>query len=664
MCSYTQFLYTYAACILLPTQSTPQTMNSQTLDALMRGRRIRSGYGFAVAVFLAAALTRYFLNDLLGELVPFITFFPAVLIVTFYSGAKPGILTTVLSAITAWYAFLPPQSSMKLNLPAGFALVFFLLVSAMMILVIHGLHRALDELEAGRASVNRQFSVFVQGVTDYAIYMLNPKGIITTWNAGAARIKGYPPEEAVGKHYSMFYTPDERAAHLPDQTLAVATREGRYETEAWRVRKDGSRFFAHVVVDAIFDATGNLLGFTKITRDVSERVQHQQALEQTRAALFQAQKMEAIGQLTGGVAHDFNNMLQAISGGLSVLTRQLSPLSAESRNWIDLIKRNLDRAAGLTQRLLAFSRLQPLNPRAIEPNQLVKGMVQILNQSLGETISIETVLGAGVWNVHADPNELETAILNLAINARDAMPEGGRLTIETANAFLDEQYSTREDIATGQYMLLSISDNGGGMSKEVTAKAFDPFFTTKEQGKGTGLGLSQVHGFIKQSKGHVKIYSELGQGTTVKIYLPRFTGEDIQPVIEGIKPVDVPATGETILVVEDEPDVAKFVARVLSDAGYGVRTAASADEGLSSLQMEPRVDLVLTDVGLPGGKSGRVLADEARQKHPDLRVLFMTAYARNAIIHHGRLDPGVELIVKPFSDRALLEKVSSILGKS
>jgi PAS domain S-box-containing protein len=639
-------------------------MNSKTLDALMRGRRIRSDYGFAVAVFLAAALTRYFLNELLGELVPFITFFPAVLIVTFYSGAKPGILTTVLSAITAWYAFLPPQSSLELHLPAGIALVFFLLVSAMMILIIHALHRALDEVEAGRAAVDKQFGLFVQGVTDYAIYVLSPKGIISTWNAGATRIKGYKPDDVIGKHYSIFYTPEERTANLPDQALAMAARDRRYETEAWRVRKDGSRFFAHIVVDAIYDPAGNLLGFTKITRDVSERIQHQQALEQARAALAQAQKMEAIGQLTGGVAHDFNNMLQAISGGLSVLTRQLSPLSAESRNWFDLIKRNLDRAAGLTQRLLAFSRLQPLNPRAIEPNQLVKGMVQILSQSLGETISIETVLGAGVWNVHADPNELETAILNLAINARDAMPEGGKLTIETANAFLDEQYARGEDIATGQYMLLAISDNGTGMPKEVAAKAFDPFFTTKEQGRGTGLGLSQVHGFIKQSKGHVKIYSEPRHGTTVKIYLPRFLGEESPAVTAGNKPVDVVVTGETILVVEDEPDVAKFVARVLSDAGYGVRTATSADEGLSSLQMEPSIDLLLTDVGLPGGKSGRVLADEARQILPDLRVLFMTAYARNAIVHHGRLDPGVELIVKPFSDRALIEKVSSVLGKS
>jgi PAS domain S-box-containing protein len=638
-------------------------VSSKTLDFLTRGRRTRPEYGFAVAVFLAAALTRYVANDLLGELVPFITFFPAVLIVTYYSGVGPGILTTVLSAITAWYAFLPPQHSFALHAPAIIALVFFLVVSGTMILIIQALHRALDELEKSTASVDKQFGVFVNGVTDYAIYMLNPKGFITTWNTGAARIKGYQPAEAIGKHYSVFYTPEERTTNVPDQALTVAARDGRYETEAWRVRKDGSRFFAHVVVDAIYDPAGQLLGFTKITRDVSERIQHQQALEQTRAALAQAQKMEAIGQLTGGIAHDFNNMLQAISGGLSILIRQLPPLNTETRNWVDLIKRNLDRAGGLTQRLLAFSRLQPLNPRAIEPNQLVKGMVQILGQSLGEAISIETVLSAGAWHVHADPNELETAILNLAINARDAMPNGGKLTIETANAFLDEQYARREDIGAGQYMLLSISDNGVGMPKEVASKAFDPFFTTKQQGKGTGLGLSQVHGFIKQSKGHVKIYSEPGHGTTVKIYLPRLMGEDLPRVTEALKSVDIVASGETILVVEDEPDVAKFVARVLGDAGYNVRTAASADEGLASLQLEPRVDLLLTDVGLPGGKTGRALADEARLRRAELRVLFMTAYARNAIVHHGRLDPGVELIIKPFSDRALIEKVRSVLGK-
>jgi signal transduction histidine kinase/CheY-like chemotaxis protein len=390
----------------------------------------------------------------------------------------------------------------------------------------------------------------------------------------------------------------------------------------------------------------------------------QHAWEQTRAQFAQAQKLEALGQLTGGIAHDFNNLLQGITGALSILRLRLPDAGPQASSWIDMIKRNADRGATLTQRLLAFSRRQPLNPKPLDLNRLVQGMADILHKSIGEAFILETVLAAGLWVMQADANELETTILNLALNARDAMPTGGKLTIETSNAFLDEAYSRRERVTPGQYVMLAVSDCGVGMAQETIQQAFEPFFTTKTHGTRAGLGLSQVHGFIKQSGGHVKLYSEIGEGTTVKIYLPRFTdGEAVQTVEPGAPETAVRGT-ETILVVEDEEDVRTFVTTILRERGFRVLAAAHADAALQQLQQDTSVALLLTDVGLPGGKNGKKLADEAQKLNRSMKVLFMTGYAKNAIIHHGRLDPGVHLLVKPFTEQDLNRKLEELLRLS
>jgi PAS domain S-box-containing protein len=485
---------------------------------------------------------------------------------------------------------------------------------------------------------------------------------VTSWNAGAERIKGYAAEEIIGQHFSRFYTEEDREAGAPQEALERAAREGKYETEAWRVRKDASRFWASVVIDPVRDSTGRLVGFAKVTRDITERLQHEEELEQTRAALAQSQKMEAVGQLSGGIAHDFNNLLHVIRNAAELVQQRLPAADPDAQRYVGMVKRNVDRAAGLTQHLLAFSRRQPLAPTRIDANKTVSGVTDLLQQALGAGIAIETVLGIGVWPVFADPNQLETAILNLAINARDAMPAGGKLTIETTNAFLDETYAAaHQEVRPGQYAMIAVSDTGSGMAKEVVDKAFEPFFTTKGAG-GSGLGLSQVFGYTKQSGGHVKIYSEPGDGTTVKIYLPRFAAAESAETPAEAPPVPLEVGKETILAVEDDDDARAFTAEVLGDLGYRVLAAPDARTALDLLDREPDVDLLFTDVGLPNGVNGRQLADEAHRRRPGLRVLFTTGYARNAIVHHGRLDPGVDVLMKPFSQAEMAGKIRRVLG--
>ncbi|HEX5454186.1 MAG TPA: ATP-binding protein [Stellaceae bacterium] len=389
--------------------------------------------------------------------------------------------------------------------------------------------------------------------------------------------------------------------------------------------------------------------------------------EKAQAALRQAQKMEAIGQLTGGVAHDFNNILQVILGNLGTVESRLRQGSLDPqrlRRLIETAIRAADRAAVLTAQLLAFSRRQPLQPKPLDPNKLLAGMSDLLNRTLGEGIEVETVLGARLWQVLADANQLENAILNLAVNARDAMPNGGKLTIETANILLDEAYAAREeDVKAGQYVLIAVSDTGTGMPPDIIGKAFDPFFTTKDVGRGTGLGLSQVYGFLKQSSGHAKIYSEAGEGTTVKLYFPRLL-TDAALREHGTASDTPPARGrEVILVVEDEPDVRGFVVEMLRELGYAILAAEDGQAALRVLKTRDDIRLLFTDVGLPGGLNGRQLADEAKRRRPDIKVLFTTGYARNAIVHQGRLDPGVELINKPFTYAALAKRVREVLDE-
>ncbi|MHB8476762.1 MAG: ATP-binding protein [Steroidobacteraceae bacterium] len=396
-----------------------------------------------------------------------------------------------------------------------------------------------------------------------------------------------------------------------------------------------------------------------LEQQVLERTQQ---LRKNEEALRQSQKMEAVGQLTGGVAHDFNNLLQVIVGSLETIRRILPQEYGRLHRAAEQGMNGARRASALTQRLLAFSRRQPLDPKPIDVNVLVGGMSELLHSTLGETVSVETVRAAGLWRIEADPNELEAAILNLAVNARDAMPEGGRLTIETTNAHIDEGYAlTHAEVIPGQYVGISISDTGTGMNANTVAQAFEPFFTTKPVGKGTGLGLSQVYGFVKQSGGHVKIYSEVGQGTTVKIYLPRLTGHEGAADAEIELPVPEGTQEETILVVEDDDDVRTHSVETLRDLGYRVVEAHDGPSALRLLERQLRVDLLFTDVVLPSGMTGAQVAAQARALRPSLKVLFTTGYARNAIIHHGRLDKGVHLIIKPFTFEDLAAKVRDVL---
>jgi PAS domain S-box-containing protein len=387
-------------------------------------------------------------------------------------------------------------------------------------------------------------------------------------------------------------------------------------------------------------------------------------LRENEEALRQSQKMEAVGQLTGGVAHDFNNLLQVIIGNLDTLQRHLPEESARLRRAATNALNGARRAASLTQRLLAFSRRQPLDPKPLNVNALVTALSELVHRTLGETVAVETVLAAGLWQVEADANELEAAILNLAVNARDAMPNGGRLTMETANAHLDEAYAASlPEVAPGQYVLICVSDTGVGMDEATVARAFEPFYTTKPVGRGTGLGLSQVYGFVKQSGGHVKIYSEVGHGTTVKIYLPRLISAEEVGEIGDELPEPEGSGEETILVVEDDDDVRTYSVEILRELGYRVIEAHDGASALRLLERQSRVDLLFTDVVLPGGMTGAQVAAQARELRPDLRVLFTTGYARNAIIHQGRLDKGVRLVTKPFSSADLAAKVRDALDE-
>ncbi len=388
--------------------------------------------------------------------------------------------------------------------------------------------------------------------------------------------------------------------------------------------------------------------------------------EKNEAQIRQMQKMEAVGQLTGGIAHDFNNMLAVILSSLNLLQKRLKAGDMNVGKFVDAALDGAARAASLTTRLMAFSRQSPLNPQPLIANSMVSGMTELIRRTLGEAIQVETVLTAGVWSINADAGQFENAILNLAVNARDAMPDGGKLTLETANCHIDDNYARQYSIAPGQYVLVAVSDTGAGMAPDVLAKAFEPFFTTKGVGRGTGLGLAQVHGFIKQSGGHIKIYSELGHGTTIKMYLPRLYNPASE---EGAKPAkDDVAVGDpsenagiVILVVEDEERVREMSVASLREMGYTVIHAGSAAAALKKLDAHPETALLFTDIVMPE-MNGRQLAIEAQKRRPDLKVLYTTGFTRNAIIHNGKLDAGVHFIAKPFTYAQLAAKIREVLG--
>jgi len=493
--------------------------------------------------------------------------------------------------------------------------------------------------------VAEQFRMLVQGVVDYALYLIGPTGDVATWNAGAQRIKGYLASEIVGQNFAVFYTPEDREAGEPERALKTALEAGRYEKEGWRVRKDGTRFVASVVIDPIYNDDGGFIGFAKITRDVTEKVAAARELEETRNALVQSQKMEMVGQLTGGLAHDFNNILAGIIGALNLMKRRVGEGRVdELSKYMDAALTSAHRAASLTSRLLAFGRRQSLDIKPVDVAAAIASMDILFGRSIGENIKLNMRLDPAI--AMTDAHQLEAAILNLVVNARDAMPDGGEIAIETKRAVGDSLVS------------IVVSDNGDGMEMDVLAKAFDPFFTTKPIGEGTGLGLSMVHGFANQSGGDVRIMSTPGRGTIVTLLLPAASEAPAEE--EVAKVVVERGAGETVLVVEDDPQVRMLVVEVLSDLGYNPLEAGNAREGLALLEANS-VDLLVSDVGLPG-LNGRQLAEIARAHTPGLKVLFITGYAEHARVRSTFLEAGMEMMTKPFELEVLAAKIKSMMS--
>ncbi|GAU85492.1 two-component hybrid sensor and regulator [Bosea sp. BIWAKO-01] len=479
------------------------------------------------------------------------------------------------------------------------------------------------EAEKALRRSEERFRLLVQGVTDYAIYMLDRDGIISNWNQGAERIKGYAPDEIIGQHFSRFYTAEDREKGEPQRALDTAMREGKFEKEGWRVRKDGTPFWASVVIDAIKD-DGEVIGFAKVTRDMTERRRQEQALEETRQSLLQSQKTEAIGQLTGGVAHDFNNLLSAILGSLELIRKQASneKIAALADNAIEGARRGIS----LTQRMLSFARRQDLSPTTVDLPKLVSGMSELLQRSLGPLVSIETRFPLTLDAARVDPHQLELALLNLTMNARDAMPGGG--TIIIAARAEDISAGGRSNLAPGRYLCLSVSDVGEGMDAQTLARATEPFFTTKGVGKGTGLGLSMVHGMSEQSGGRFVLNSRFGEGTTAEIWLPAAGRLPEEASAEAPSPRsdDKPQRSLRVLAVDDDALILMNTAALLEDLGHSVIEAASAREALEVLDGGAKIDLVITDHAMPR-MTGAQLAEIIRAKWPGLPIILATGYA-------------------------------------
>jgi PAS domain S-box-containing protein len=496
-----------------------------------------------------------------------------------------------------------------------------------------------------------QLRLLVQGVTDYAVYMLSPEGYVSSWNSGAERIKGYTPEEIIGQHFSRFYTEEDRQAGLPLQTIEIATREGRFEREGWRVRKDGTKFFANVVVDAIQNPNGSLLGFAKITRDITERMNAARALEEAREALFQSQKMEAIGQLTGGIAHDFNNLLMAIQGSLELLQRRLPADDPKVALLIDNALQGARRGAALTQRMLAFARRQELKLTPLDVRDVVQRMTSLLQSSLGPSVRVETHFQLELPKIKADANQIELALLNLAINGRDAMPKGGTITIGAAK---------RTDVPglkAGNYLCVSVTDTGTGMDEETLKRAMEPFFTTKGVGKGTGLGLPMVHGMAEQSGGKLLLKSELGRGTSAELYLPVATDELASAARDLTERASRTVRKLAILTVDDDPLVALNTSALLEELGHTVYSAPSGLHALDILHREKKIDLMITDQLMPD-MTGSELATRIRAENAHMPIILATGYAE---LGPGE-GQGLPRLAKPFSQRELAEAIARAVG--
>jgi PAS domain S-box-containing protein len=473
--------------------------------------------------------------------------------------------------------------------------------------------RDITERQAAISELNRsesQFKTLVGAVTDYALYMLDPTGIVSNWNVGGERIKGYTAEEIVGQHFSRFYTPADQASGKPARALKIAVETGHYEEEGWRVRKDGSFFWASVVIDPIRNDAGELIGYAKITRDISERKKTQEKFLQIQRQLAESQKLDALGQLTGGVAHDFNNLLMIIGGNIHMVRKEIT--GEKSIRALQAIEIASQRAATLTRQLLTFARRQNVQPQPIAPAQRLASIRDVLNSGLGSAVSLTIDVAEDVWTILVDPTEFETALVNLVVNARDAMPDGGSVVISATN-------NPNEDVVE-----ISVEDSGEGIPEDIASKVFDPFFTTKPVGKGTGLGLSQVHGFAHQAGGSVALDSTLGKGTRVTISLPRApAGQQKRPDTQAS------AGGGTVLLVEDNPEVATATTSLLEQLGYNVRWVSDASAALIEIEKDG-IDAVFSDIVMSGKMDGVRLAKTIRAKRPAMPILLATGYSASA----------------------------------
>ncbi|TAW62377.1 hybrid sensor histidine kinase/response regulator [Rhizobium ruizarguesonis] len=515
--------------------------------------------------------------------------------------------------------------------------------------------RDLTERRAAEKAIRQseeQFRRLVQGVSDYAIYMLDPDGNVSSWNFGAERIKGYRPQEIIGRHFSTFYTPEDREAGVPETALRLARAEGRFEREGWRVRKDGSRFWASVVIDVIRDDEGDVLGFAKITRDITEKMETQRALEQAREELFQSQKMEAIGQLTGGIAHDFNNLLMAVLGSLEILKKRM-PRDLSLTSLVDNAMQGAQRGAALTQRMLAFSRRQELHMEPIDVSGLVRGMMDMLSRSLGPLTVIETSFPVRLPTILTDPNQLEMAILNLVVNARDAMPSGGRIVLRASEESLP---SGEGPLSPGRYVRIAVIDQGEGMDAKTLERAITPFFTTKGVGKGTGLGLSMVQGLASQSGGRLVMKSSLGEGTTAELWFPVATVEQgTEAAADRPQQEENASRRLRIVAVDDDGLVLMNTTLMLEDLGHTVFEAMGGPEALDILRKQ-QVDLVICDHAMPR-MTGAQLAEAIRSEWPDMPIILATGYAE---IPEGAGIVDLPRLGKPFSQAQLAEAISRI----
>ncbi len=489
------------------------------------------------------------------------------------------------------------------------------------------------------------FRLLVRNVTDYALYMLDLEGRVTNWNLGGQRIKGYVPDEIIGQHFSCFYTPADREAGKPARALRTARENGRYEEEGLRVRKDGTFFWASVVIDPIRDETGELIGFAKITRDITERREAQQKFDRMQKQLSESQKMDALGQLTGGVAHDFNNLLMAVTGSTRLIKR--FAMDARAVKAAEAIEGVIQRGAALTRQLLTFARRQQVNPMLLNVCDSIRSVEEVLQTGLGSGQSLVVEISDEVWPILVDPAEFETALVNLVLNARDAMPDGGAVRIRVNNRVLEEAEGG------GEYVDITVADTGVGIPDDLIAKVFDPFFTTKPVGKGTGLGLSQVHGFANQADGSVKVKSQFGQGTEVTICLPR--GEERSAAIAAT--VDNTTLG-TILLVEDNPDVASSTMLLLEELGYHVKWVTDTEAAIHEIKNDG-IDVVVSDIVMPGKMDGLALARHLKENHPGMPIVLSTGYSDAA----RKSDSEFPMLRKPYELHDLSQAIEAACGR-